>query len=180
MHVLQKFKSSLQEFNKIKTLTKGALLTALYVLSATFLHFYPSDSIKISISFIFIAAAAYLYGPVMAMFVGGIGDFIAWLIHPHGALIIGITIAYALTGLVFGLFYYNERFTLLRCTIACLAETLVIEMMLKTLVLSHTYGTPFAAQLILRLPGVAVMLVVMIMLTYAFFKFIKPILKMTK
>ena len=158
----------------------GALLTALYVLSATFLHFYPSDSIKISISFIFIVAAAYLYGPVMAMFVGGIGDFIAWLIHPHGALIIGITISYALTGLVFGLFYYNERFTLPRCIITCLTETLIIEILLKTLVLSHTYGTPFAAQLILRLPGVAIMMVIMIILTYAFFKFLKPIFKITK
>ncbi len=180
MQIFKKFQASLKEFKKVKTLTFGALLTALYVLSATFLHFYPSESIKISISFIFIAAAAYLYGPVMAMFVGGMGDFLAWLIHPHGALIIGITAAYALTGLVFGLFYYNERFTLLRCTIACTVETILIEMLLKTLVLSQTYGTPFGAQFLLRLPGVAVMLVVMIVLTFAFFKFIKPIQKMTK
>lgn len=180
MHILSNFKSSLRELKKVKSLTLGALLTALYTLSATFLHFYPSDSIKISISFIFIAAAAYLYGPVIAMFVGGMGDFLAWVVHPHGPLLIGITVAYALTGLVFGLFYYKTRFTLPRCIIACVVETVLIELLLKSVVLSHAYGQPLFAQMLIRLPAAAIMMVVMIILTYAFFKVLKPVFNRIK
>ena len=170
------FYASLKEFKKLKTLTTGALLTSLYTLSATFLHFYPSESIKISVSFIFIAVAAYLYGPVMATVVGAMGDFLAWVVHPHGALLLGITLAYGLSGLVFGLFYYKEKFSLPRCIIACSVETVLIEMLLKTVVLSHAYGTPLVAQFMLRLPAVLIMLVVMIVLSLLFFKFLKPIL----
>lgn len=174
------FYNALKEFKKVKTLTSGALLTALYTLSATFLHFYPSESIKISVSFIFIAVAAYLYGPVMAMVVGAMGDFLAWVVHPHGALLIGITLAYGLSGVVFGLFYYKEKFSLPRCILACAVETLLIEMLLKTLVLSHAYGTPFGAQFVMRLPAVCIMLVVMIVLSFVFFKFLKPVLARIK
>ena len=176
MQIFKKCSESLRELKKIKSLTFGALLTALYVLSVTFLHFYPSESIKINISFIFIAVAAYLYGPIMAMFVGGMGDFLAWVIHPHGPWLIGITVSYALSGLVFSLFYYKARFTFPRCIIACVVETILIEILMKTLVLSHAYGTPLTAQFIVRLPGVLVMLVIMIVLTFAFFKFLKPVL----
>ncbi len=155
----------------------GALLASLYALSAIFLDFYPSDSIKISISFIFIAVAAYLYGPVMAAVVGITGDFIAWLVHPHGALLIGITLAYGLAGFVFGLFYYQARFTVTRCIIACCVESILIELLFKTLVLSHAYGTPLAAQFMVRLPAVCIMLAVMVVLTAFFFKALNRIKK---
>ncbi len=175
-----KIRDSFKELKKIKGLTMGALLTSLYALSATFLHFYPSDSIKISISFIFIAVAAYLYGPIMATIVGMGGDFIAWVVHPHGPLLIGITVAYGLSGFIFGLFYYKNKFTVLRCILACTVETILIEMLMKTLVLSHAYGTPFGAQFMLRLPAVCIMLAVMVVLTILFFKLLKPTLKQIK
>ncbi len=180
MSIFVKIRDSFQEFKKIKGLTLGALLTSLYALSATFLHFYPSESIKISISFIFIAVAAHLYGPVMATIVGMGGDFIAWIVHPHGPLLVGITLAYGLSGFVFGLFYYKNKFTVPRCIIACIVESLLIELVMKTLVLSHAYGTPLGAQFMLRLPAVCIMLVVMVVLTILFFKLIEPTLKQIK
>ena len=180
MQIIQKFALSCREFKNVKSLPFGALFTALYVLSSVFLNFYPSESIKISISFVFIAVAAYLYGPVMAMVVGGMGDFLAWVVHPHGPLIVGITLCCTLQGLIFGLFYYKARFSLPRCILACAAETLLIELPLKALVLGHTYGTPFWAQFWVRLPAAAIMLAVMIALTYVFIKALGPALHRTK
>ena len=174
MQIIHKFTLSFREFQNVKSLPFGALLTAMYVLSAVFLNFYPSDSIKISISFVFIAVAAYLYGPVMAMVVGGMGDFLAWVIHPHGALIVGITLCCALQGLIFGLFYYRAKFTLVRCIIACAVETALIELPLKSLVLGQTYGTPLQAQFLVRLPAATIMLGIMIALTFVFFKALLP------
>ena len=180
MQIINKFTLSLREFKSIKSLPFGALLTAMYVLSSVFLNFYPSNSIKISISFIFIAVAAYLYGPIMAMVVGGMGDFLAWVVHPHGALIIGITLCCALQGLIFGLFYYRAKFTLVRCIIACAVETALIELPLKALVLGQTYGTPFTAQFLVRLPAAMIMLGLMIALTFLFFKALLPTLSRIK
>ncbi|MBR5782615.1 MAG: folate family ECF transporter S component [Clostridia bacterium] len=173
----KKFSESVKQLRNVRTLTIGGLLIALYVLLGTFVHFYPSDSIKISFEFIILAAAGFLCGPVMAMLVGGVGDILAWLVHPHGALIPGITIATALAGMLFGLFFYKERIALPRCITAAIAETVVIELLLKVAVLASFYSTTFWAMLITRVPVELIMTVIMCFFNFAFLKMIKPIKK---
>ncbi len=170
-----KFTDSLQKLKQLRTLTIGAMLVALYVLSSFFLQFYPSESVKISIGFLFIATAGYLLGPVMAMMVGGLGDFVTWLLQTPGPFNPGITLCMALMGLVFGLFYYKEKATLLRCILASVTETLVVELGCKSLCLALLYGTGFGATVLLRLLPSSIMLVLMILLTFGFFKAIEPI-----
>ena len=173
--IIFKFTASLKKMKQLRVLTIGSMLVALYVLSSFFLRFYPSESVKISIEFLFIATAAYLHGPIMAMIVGGLGDSITWLLQTPGPFNPGITLCIAAMGLVFGLFYYNEKPSLPRCIIACVTETVIIELILKTYALKALYGTTFTAVLMLRLLPSSIMLVVMIALTYAFFKAIGPI-----
>ncbi len=176
MHtIIYKFKSSIKKMKQISTLTLGSMLVALFVLSSVFLDFYPSDSIKISFGFLFIATAGYLCGPLMAILVGGLGDFLTWVIHPHGALNVGITLCMMLMGLLLGLFYYNEKPSLPRCIIASVTETVLIELLCKTYALKALYGTSFGALFLLRLLPAGIMLILMILLTFSFFKAIQPI-----
>ena len=61
-------------------------------------------TIKISLSFIPVVIAARLYGGVGGALVAGFGDIISCIIHPVGAWFPPITLTYALSGLVYGLF----------------------------------------------------------------------------
>lgn len=174
-HYLSKFPQSVQEMKHLSVLTIGAMLTALFVLSSVFLDFYPSDTIKISFGFLFIAIAAYLFGPAPAMLVGGLGDFLTWVVKPHGALNIGITISMATIGLIWGMFYYKEKPSLVRCIIAVITETVLVELLLKTYSLKMMYGMPFTATLITRLLPAGIMLVIMCVLSFSAFKLVEPL-----
>ncbi len=170
-----KITDSFQKIKQLRTLTVGAMLMALYVLSSFFLQFYPSESVKISLSFIFLAITGYLLGPVMGAIVGGLGDLIAWILRTPGPLNIGITLCMAAMGLLFGLFYYKEKPSLSRCIIASVTETVIIELILKTVALCVMYGTGFWATALLRLLPAAITLVIMILLSFGCFKAVEPI-----
>ncbi len=173
--IILKFVSSGKKIRQLRAITINAMLIALYVLSSVFLDFYPSDSIKISFGFLFIVISAYLHGPVCAMMVGALGDFTAWVIHPHGMLNLGITLGMAVAGMIFGLFYYNEKPSLPRCLFAAVTETVIVELLIKTWALKTVYGTSFAATLLLRLLPAGIMLVVTILLSYGLLKAVTPL-----
>ena len=61
-------------------------------------------TIKISLSFIPVVIAARLYGGIGGALVAGFGDIIGCIIHPVGAWFPPITLTYAFSGLVYGLF----------------------------------------------------------------------------
>ena len=61
-------------------------------------------TIKISLSFIPVVIAARFYGGIGGALVAGFGDIIGCIIHPVGAWIPPITITYAISGFIYGLF----------------------------------------------------------------------------
>ncbi len=173
--IITNFKESTKKMKQVRVLSLGGMLTALQVLSSTFLHFYPSETVKISFSFVFIAIAAYLCGPVISMTVAGLGDFLTWVIHPHGALNPGITLSMMIMGLLFGLFYYNEKISWKRVIAVSLAETVIVELLMKSYFLKLFYALPYFAVVVSRLLGQTIMLVVMVALTPPILKICDPI-----
>lgn len=166
-----KIKNSAREITKLRSLTVCGMLAALYVLSAALFDFYPTASLKISFGFLFIAAAGYLYGPLPAALVGGIGDFlVAFTVQKGGAWIFGITLCMMAMGFIFGLVYYNEHPTLPRVIIACVSEMIVVELGLKSWVLAFTYGTTFTAQLAVRLLPATIICALMCVLSFTILK----------
>ena len=79
----------------------AVLMAAQAVLGMLEIH---TTTIKISLSFIPVVIAARLYGGVGGALVAGFGDIISCIIHPVGAWFPPITLTYALSGLVYGLF----------------------------------------------------------------------------
>ncbi len=79
----------------------AVLMAAQAVLGMLEIH---TATIKISLSFIPVVIAARLYGGVGGALVAGFGDIISCIIHPVGAWFPPITLTYALSGLVYGLF----------------------------------------------------------------------------
>lgn len=158
---LSKFPGSLKEFKSLRVLVTDAMLTALYVVAAFLLNIYLSPTTRIGFAFVFLMIAAKLYGPFSAMAIGGIGDVLQYILAPRGNFSVGITLCTILTGLVFGLWLYKEKPTVLRCTLACLTVSLFVDALLKTYVLKFLVGVSFRAEFVLRIGVVGLMFVIM-------------------
>ena len=106
--MFKNFKESAKILRKTRVLCASAVLAALFVaLYALKLQLTPQ--LRITFTFIPIAVAGWLFGPVPAMLVGAVGDIIGALLFPQGPYFPGFTISTMLSGLIFGLFLYNKE-----------------------------------------------------------------------
>lgn len=64
---------------------------------------------QMNLGFLPIAAAGYLFGPVSAMLVAGLGDVLGTLIFGTGAYFPGFTVTAVLVGCLYGLFMYPQH-----------------------------------------------------------------------
>ncbi len=111
---------------------------------------------RIGFSFLAVAAAAYLYGPLAAALTHGCADFLGAVLFPTGAYFPGFTLTAALIGGVYGLCFYR-RDTLWRTSLGVVAAQLVGSIGLNTLWISLTNHTPYLAVLPGRLIQAAIM-----------------------
>ena len=94
-------KNASKEMKNIHSLIGASLLGALNpILGMLTIHI--NQFLQIGFSSLTHAVTGYLYGPVLAMFAGGILDILKWIIKPDGRFFIGFTINEMLDGLIFG------------------------------------------------------------------------------
>ena len=154
---MSKFRSIFPRFTT-RTLTAVALLTALEIVLSRFLSISMWNT-KIGFSFLPIAAAGILYGPLAAGAVGALGDFIGAILFPIGAYFPGFTLTAFLTGLVFGFFLYKKQ-GWIRIFSAVGINQLILSLLLNTLWISVLYGSAYRPLLISRLPQTAILIAV--------------------
>lgn len=139
-------KSSALELKKTHTIVVIALMSALYVVLNLF-SFQPVEHIRISFSFIPIAIAAALYGPIGGAFVGGIGDVVGFITFPRGPYFFGFTLDRILVGIIFGYLLYRHlsgrKEMLIRMAAARFLGVVLVELPLTSLWLHVLYGNPY-------------------------------------
>lgn len=136
-------------------------------------------NLRISFTFIPIAVAAILFGPLPAALLGALIDVLGALLFPSGVFFPGYTLTAFVHGLIYGLFLYQKRRkaappTLpevegalrrflrksddpLRILAAVLLYLIVCSLGLNTLWISITSGSPYLPLLSTRLVQAAVM-----------------------
>ena len=102
------FKESAAEFKNIKSVVTAALLIALHTVFAVFVSIQVTESLRISISFIVNVVIGALYGPVMGIVCGAIGDIVQFVIKPTGPYFPGWTLNAALACFIYGIFFYKH------------------------------------------------------------------------
>lgn len=131
------------------------LLTALATALALF-TIRPNESIKISLTFIPVAIAAYIYGPVGGGTVAGLADIIGCIVKPSGMIYPPITLTEILIGVIFGLLLHkNRRFP--RIALAAGITQLIISAFVTPLWLHLLYGMDYVLLLWTRIPQLAIM-----------------------
>ncbi len=111
---------------------------------------------RIGFSFVAVALAAYLYGPVGGAVVHGIADLIGAILVPTGAYFPGFTVTAAVIGAIYGLCFRRSS-AVWRIALGVVGSQVVGSIALNTLWISITNHAPFFALLPGRLIQAAIM-----------------------
>jgi len=148
----KKISASLTELKNTKTLVMLGLLIAAYVVLSAF-NIYILPTARVTFSFVPLALAGAMFGPMCGAFVGTIGDVLSYITSQSaaGAYNFGFTINAFVIGFVYGMFLYKSDFSLIRIIIAKLIIAIIVEMLLTPVWLSVLYGKAFVALIIERI-----------------------------
>lgn len=183
MSFLKKFADSSKELKNVRVLAACAMLLALRVVLGMFanfsLNFIPLPVVKISLTFIPIAIAGYLYGPVCAGVIAGLGDILSYLLQPTAlGFNPGITVCYILEGVIYGVCLYRTELKIKDLVIAKVADLALCTLTLNSLVLKILFfqDVPFWQILLWR----AAVLVPFAVIEIAVIRLAKPLLDRIK
>lgn len=138
----------------IRTVVMLGLLTAMEIVLSRFCSI-SAWNIKIGFSFVPVAAAAILFGPLQAGSVAALGDFLGASLFPIGAYFPGFTLTAFLTGVIFGLFLHKKQ-NARRILGSVVFNQLALSLLLNTLWISILYGVSYRVLLGARILQCAV------------------------
>lgn len=155
---LNKFLSPKRIFFIPKSDTKnicvtGLLIASTVVLSAISGYLRIGNIGKLSLGFVSVFLSAYCYGGIIGGMVGVTADIISFLVNPAGAFLPFLTAVEFLFGFFYGFIFFGlgENRRAIKSVICVLFQTL-INLLLKTLILSSAFGPNFKTVFFARLP----------------------------
>lgn len=157
----------------------GLLIAITVVLSMISGYLRIGNISKLSISFVSVFVAAYLYGGFTGAFVAAVADIISCVVNPVGPLMIQITLIEFVFGFIYGLFFYKTRTqNYLISVICCDIIQFTTNIFIKTTVLFIMFsnGASFKAFFISRLP----MCIIQTIIIFIVLILLKPLLKTLK
>lgn len=161
-----------------KNLCKIGLLIAItIVLSAISGYLRIGNISKLSISFISVFVSSYAYGGIIGGFVGAAADIISFIVNPTGPFIPLLTIIEFMYGYIYGIFFFNTpKNKYIPFVFISGAIQFIINIFIKTLILSSTFNMDYNVLFISRIPSCLVQFTIYIFLLII----IKPYLKNLK
>lgn len=157
----------------------GLLIAITVVLSMISGHLRIGNISKLSISFISVFIAAYAYGGITGGLVGALADVISCFVNPVGPFMLQITLIEFVFGFIYGLFFYKTNLKFyIPIVILCDLIQFITNILLKTLVLSLSYNTPFNVFFISRMPMCVLQMVIILVVIILIRPFLKNINKL--
>ncbi|MBO4446114.1 MAG: folate family ECF transporter S component [Clostridia bacterium] len=171
------FKDDLKEqfsFNTYQIVIMGMLI-ALYVVLNRFLSINVWN-LSIGLTFLPLAVAGMVLGPVKAGIVGALSDFIGAMLFPFGPFFPGFTLTAFLKGLTYGLLLYKKQNILLIVAAEVIVQG-ILSLFLQSYWISYLYGSPYWAVVTSRFVQVGPLFVVETLLIFLLSKSLVPTLK---
>ena len=136
-----KFSESAKKLKETRVLCLSAIMAAVFIVLYAF-KLQLAPELRITFTFLPLALAGWLLGPVPAMLVGLVGDLIGCMLFPAGPYFPGFTLTQVLSGLIFGLFLYRkgaERI-FFPVLLSKISISIFLNVFLNALWLSMLYG----------------------------------------
>lgn len=147
-HLLS-FKS--KPLGNIRTLTGMALFLALYTV-LRFVSINLSPTLRISFSFLALAASCLYYGLGPNLIFAFAADFLGFAVHPDGSYMPLFALVVMARAVIYSAFFYDRKtITVRRVLIAQLCTMVLCSLILNPMLLSFMYQTPYWAMFGVRL-----------------------------
>ena len=165
-------RDSAKELTDIKCLVMSGMLIAIHVLLGVFIMIPVGEYIKISFSFLALAAIGMLFGPVPAAMAGAITDILGFLLanKTGGAYHPGFTLVQITGGIIYGLILYKadlNKYFVFKCIIAKAMIAVICNLLMNSYFLSVLWGQSFWGLMPARLLKNAIQLPVDVILMSA-------------
>ncbi len=167
------WQSAAGEMKNLRRLIFAALICALCVVIGA-LYITVGDNLRVKFTFFVMAMGSAVYGPIMGLLVGGVSDVIGYLLFPSGAFFPGYTLSSMLGGLVYGLFLYRKKITVLRIFGAKFLVNYFINVFLGSLWSQMLFGKGYLYYLTVSLVKNTVLLPVEVIALSALFAVALP------
>ncbi len=110
MAILRMFKDSAAELKSVRCITVTAMLIALNLVLKS-VAIYPSEDLKITFSYLALAAIGMLFGPSVSFLAGIVTDILGMLIaQTMGAFNPLFTVVEAMGAMIYGIFLYRMKY----------------------------------------------------------------------
>ncbi len=135
------FKS--ESLTRTKVLCGVALFMALDVLLGS-LTISISETLRISFTFLSVAASCYFFGLWPNVLAAFLVDLIGYLAHPVGAYMPLFALTAILNAVIYSVFFYGRSSVSIgRVILAKASSTILCNILINPILLSMMYGTPF-------------------------------------
>ena len=161
------WKEAAKETKRVRILTIAAICIALRIIVVNF-RIPVADNLFIYFNYLITAVQCAICGPVVSVLANGVGDLIEFAIVPQGPFFPGYTLSTMLGALIFSLFLYKTRISVLRLAVSRFLINIFINVFMGSLwsymLYSKGYMYYFAKSIvknILLLPAEVVLLVLL-------------------
>ena len=137
------FADSMKEFRRLNVVVFCGIMAALCVVLSFVGTIRIGSYIRIGLSGVPERMVNFLFGPAVGGIFGALMDILKYIVNPSGAYFPGFTISAALTGIIYGLFLYRHRPTVVRILIPEIIVRVGVNLVLNTYWLTILYGEGF-------------------------------------
>ena len=148
--IVQDFRDSAAELKNLRSVTGAGLLLSLSILLTYFFRLDFGGSLSVGLAFNATALMGMIYGPVVAGIANGLGDIIKCIIKPQGPYFFGYTFNVMVAGMIYGLFLYKKKPTLLRVAAVKTTINLLVNAIMNTFWMALLGGKGFYAMIPVR------------------------------
>ena len=171
-NLISSIRISAENISRVSVIAVCGMLLAMHAILSSF-TIMVTPQMKIGFASLPIAAAGFLFGPVVGGVIGALGDIISYIIRPAGPYFPGLTLSGFVGGFIYGLLLYKKPVKLLRTSLAKITVFICVSLLLDPLWLCIMYGKSFIAIFVGRFMTKTVMMPVDIFLLYVMLKIIE-------
>lgn len=168
------WKLALSELRDRRKLMLAALLIALSSVIGMF-AIPIGDNLNIFFTFVVKSLSALICGPVVALLSGFASDLVGFLVRPAGGFFPGYTLSTMMGMLLYALFLYRARITVLRIFLCKLSVNLFVNVFMGSLWSALLYGKGYYFYLLRSLTKNLLLLPIEVLLMVLFLRLMLPL-----
>lgn len=168
------WRSACRELKSLKRLVFAALICALSIVVGA-LYVVVGDNLRVYFTFFITAVGCAVYGPVMGMLVAAVTDTLNFFMFPSGPYFPGYMLSEMLAALIYGLFLYRKKITVLRLFGAKFLVNYLANVLLGSLWSQMLFGKGYLYYLLKSLIKNSLLLPIEVMLLAALFAMLVPV-----